>query len=62
MRQRGVLAFVIPVGQCHLALNGVHCDASNQGQQRTLALAQERIWWTMMAEDCCVIVRGCLHC
>ena len=58
----GVLAFVIPVGQCHLALNGVHCNAGHQGQQWTLALAQERFWWPMMAEDCQAIVRGCPHC
>ena len=58
----GVLAFVIPVGQCRMALNGVHHDAGHQGQQRTLALAQERFWWPMMAEDCCMIVRGCPCC
>ena len=58
----GVLAFIIPVGQCRLALNGVHRDACHQGQQQTLALAQERFWWPMMAEDCCAIVRGCPHC
>ena len=58
----GVLAFVIPVGQCHLVLNGIHHDASHQGQQQTLALTQERFWWPMMAEDCCAIVRGCPHC
>ena len=29
----GVLAFIVPVGQCHLVLNGVHRDASHQGQQ-----------------------------
>ena len=58
----GVLAFVIPVGQCHLVLNGVHCNAGHQGQQQTLALAQERFWWPMMAEDCRTIVRGCPHC
>ena len=58
----GVLAFVIPVGQCCLVLNGVHCDAGHQGQQRTLALTQERFWWPMMAEDCHAIVRGCPHC
>ena len=57
-----VLAFVVPVGQCWMALNGVHCDAGHQGQQRTLALAQERFWWPMMAEDCRTIVRGCLRC
>ena len=57
----GVLTFV-PVGQCQMVLNGVHHDASHQGQQRTLALTQERFWWPMMAEDCHAIVRGCLHC
>ena len=61
-KTEGVLAFVIPVGQCHLVLNSVHCKAGHQGQQMTLALAQERFWWPMMAEDCCVIVRGCLCC
>ena len=58
----GVLAFVVPVGQCQMALNGVHHDASHQGQQRTLALTQERFWWPIMAEDCRAIVRGCPHC
>ena len=58
----GVLAFVIPVGQRRMVLNGVHHNASHQGQQRTLALAQERLWWPMIAEDCHAIVRGCLCC
>ena len=58
----GVLTFVVPVGQCWMALNGVHRNASHQGQQRTLALMQERFWWPMMAEDCRAIVRGCPHC
>ena len=40
----GVLAFIFPMGQCCLVLNGVHHDASHQGQQRTLALTQERFW------------------
>ena len=48
----GVLAFVIPVAQCRMVLNGVHRDAGHQGQQWTLALTQERFWWPMMAEDC----------
>ena len=58
----GVLAFVISVGQCWMALNGVHHNVGHQGQQRTLALTQERFWWPIMAEDCCTIVRGCPHC
>ena len=61
-KTEGVLASVIPMGQCCLALNRVHHDASHQGQQRTLALTQERFWWPMMAEDCHVIVRGCPCC
>ena len=60
-KTEGVLAFIIPMAQCCMALNGVHQDASNQGQQQTLALAQERFWWPMMAEDCQAIVRGCPH-
>ena len=58
----GVLTFVVPVGQCRIVLNGVHHDTSHQGQQRTLAITRERFWWTMMAEDCRMIVRGCPHC
>ena len=41
---KGVLTFVVPVGQHDTALNGVHHDAGHQGQQRTLALTQERFW------------------
>ena len=59
---KGVLAFVISAAQRRMALNGIHRDAGHQGQQRTLALAQERFWWPMMAEDCRAIVRGCLCC
>ena len=58
-KTEGVLAFVVPVDQCQMALNKVHHDA---GHQRTLALAQERFWWPMMAEDCHAIVRGCPCC
>ena len=61
-KTEGVLTFAVPVGQCHMALNDVHNDAGHQGQQRTLALTQERFWWPMMAEDCCAIVRGCPCC
>ena len=37
----GILAFLVPTGQCCTALNGVHHDAGHQGQQWMLALAQE---------------------
>ena len=40
----GILTFLVLIGQCHMALNGVHHDAVHQGQQRMLALAQERFW------------------
>ena len=59
---KGVLTFVVPVGQCHMALNSVHHDAGHQSQQRILALTQERFWWPMMAEDCHALVRGCQCC
>ena len=58
----GVLAFIIPAAQHRMALNGVHREARQQGQQQTLALTQERFWWPMMAEDCQAIVRGCPCC
>ena len=58
----GVLAFFVPYSQCTAALNGIHHDAGYQGQQRTLALAQEHFWWPMMAEDCKTLVRGCPKC
>ena len=61
-KTEGVLAFVVPAGQYRMVLNSVHHDAGHQGQQRTLALTQERFWWPMMAEDCCAIVKGCLCC
>ena len=61
-KTKGVLAFVVPVAQCCMVLNGVHKDTGYQGQQWTLALAQERFWWPMMAEDCRAIVRGCPCC
>ena len=48
----GILAFAIPTGQDHTALNGVHHDVSHQGQQRTLALTQEWFWWPMMVNNC----------
>ena len=48
----GMLAFIIPAAQHHMALNRVHRDAGHQGQQWTLVLMQERFWWPMMAEDC----------
>ena len=41
-KTEGVLAFVIPVAQRRMALNGVHQDAGHQGQLWTLALTQER--------------------
>ena len=58
----GVLAFLVLSSQCMAALNGVHHDAGHQGQQRTLALAQEHFWWPMMVEDCKALVRGCPRC
>ena len=58
----GMLAFLVPSSQCTAALNGVHHDAGHQGQQRTLALAQEHFWWPMMVEDCKALVRGCPRC
>ena len=58
----GLLAFVVPSAHRRTALNGVHRDAGHQGQQRTLALAEERFWWPKMVEDCRALVKGCQRC
>ena len=58
----GISAFLVPTGQCHAALNGVHCNMGHQGQQMTLALMQEQFWWPMMVDDCQALVRGCQRC
>ena len=58
----GVLAFLVPSSQHTNALNGIHHDSGHQGQQRTLALAQEHLWWPMMVKDFKALVRGCLRC
>ena len=58
----GLLAFIVPPTHRHMTLNGVHRDAGHQGQQRTLALAEEHFWWPKMVEDCWALVKGCQHC
>ena len=58
----GLLAFLVPTDQCRVALNGVHHDMGHQGQQRTLALAQECFWWPMMVDDCRALVQSCSWC
>ena len=54
----GMVAFVVPMGQCRVTLNGVHRDAGHQGQARTLALTQERFWWLTLVKDCKAMIRG----
>ena len=61
-KTEGVLTFIVSMAQHRMVLNGVHQDAGHRGQQRTLALTQERFWQPMMAEDCRAIVRGCPCC
>ena len=58
----GLLAFLVPSSQCTAVLNGVHHNAGHQGQQQTLALAQEHFWWPMMVEDCKALVWSCPRC
>ena len=58
----GVLTFVVPTAHRRSALNGVHRDAGHLGQERTIALAQERFWWPRMVNDCRTLVRKCQHC
>ena len=57
-----MLAFLVPTDMHRMALNGVHHDMGHQGQQRTLALAQECFWWPMMVDDYRALVQSCLQC
>ena len=61
-KTEGLLAFVVPSAHQCATLSGMHQDAGHQGQQRTLALAQECFWWPKMEDDCQALVRGCQHC
>ena len=58
----GVLALLVPTDQHRAALNGVHHDMGHQGQERTLALAEEHFWWPMMVNDCRALVWSCSQC
>ena len=58
----GVLAFLVPMGQHRVALNGVHHGTGHQGQQRTLALVQEQFLWPIMVDNCRALVQGCQQC
>ena len=53
----GLLTFVVPTAHRQTALNGVHRDAGHQGQERTIALAQEHFWWPGMVNDCRTLVQ-----
>ena len=56
-----VVAFMVPMDQHCVTLNGIHRDAGHQGQARTLALTQERFWWLTLVEDCKAMIRECQH-
>ena len=58
----GMAAFVVPMDQHRVTLNGIHRDAGHQGHARTLALTQERFWWPTLVEDCKAMIRGCQCC
>ena len=58
----GLLTFVVPTAHRGTALNGVHRDAGHQGQERTIALAQEHFWWSRMVNDCHTLVCKCQCC
>ena len=61
-RLRNCWLLLFPLHIWHAALNGMDWDARHQGQQRMLALAQERIWWSKMEDDCQALVQGCQCC
>ena len=57
-----VLQFVVPQIHRNAALDGCHCEATHQGQSRSLSLMQERFWWPGMARDLRNCIRKCGQC
>ena len=57
-----LLLFVVPKIHWTATLNGCHCDAGHQGQDRTLSLLQECFWWPGMARQMRQVIKTCRHC
>ena len=57
-----VFQFVVPQRHRGTALDGCHREAAHQGQRRSTALMQERIWWPGMTRDLRNRIKKCGHC
>ena len=57
-----VLQFVVPKAHWVAAMNGCHQDAGHQGQQWTLCLLHDWVWWPCMATQMQKAVSGCEWC
>ena len=54
--------FMVPKSYRRRAIDGLHQDGGHQGQNRTLPLATERIWWPGMPSEIHNAVKNCQKC
>ena len=54
--------FVVPARKRLAAIDGCHCCAGHQGQDRTLTLMKERFWWPGMSKTLLTVTSNCGCC
>ena len=57
-----VFQFVVPQRHWGTTLDGCHWEVAYQGQHRSIALMQERFWWSGMTHDLGNRIKKCSHC
>ena len=57
-----VFQFVVLQRHWGATLDGCHREAAHQGQCRSIALMQERLWWPGMTRDLRNCIKKCSHC
>ena len=56
------LQFVVPMAHWVTAMNGCYCDAGHQGQQLTLCLLHDHLWWPGIAAQMQKAISNCKGC
>ena len=54
--------FIVPTKDRQAAINGYHCSAGHQGQDRTLSLMKECFWWPSMSKALLKVIANCGRC
>ena len=56
------MQFVVPKAHLVAAMNRCHHDAGYQGQQQTLCLLHDQLWWPGMATQMQEAISSCKQC